>query len=82
MFEEMARLKFFIPKPFLTPKYKDKFPHVVMESVSDDEKNVIGKFREERHAKVFLDSIRKDFIKLMKEEMLKTIEEVEEDEDE
>ncbi len=33
MFEETARLKFFIPKPFTkNSKFTDKYPFVVMES--------------------------------------------------
>ena len=76
MFEELARLRFFIPKPFVKNKrYTDKYPFVVMEAVKEGENIIRGKFPDEDNAKLFLDLLRTRFVNAAKAQMQNTIEE-------
>jgi len=79
MFEELARLRFFIPKPNgLFPKRTDKYPLVVMENVGTDAENkciIRGKFPDRVNAEIFLNALRSLYVAKMKEEMAKVISE-------
>ena len=78
MFDELARLRFFIPKPNgMYPKRTDKYPCVVMENVGSDGENrcvVRGKFPDRNNAEIFLNAVRALYVVKMKEEMGKVIE--------
>jgi hypothetical protein len=75
MFEELARLRFFIPKPFAKGgRYTDKYPWVVLENIADGENVVRGKFPDENHALIFLNALRNLYVGKMKEEAAKIIE--------
>jgi hypothetical protein len=79
MFDELARLRFFIPnhkKGY--PKYNDKYPVVVMETlgkVGDNENKCIirGKFPDRNNAEIFLNALRTIYAGKMREEMAKVI---------
>ncbi len=76
MFEELARLKFFIPKQ--NPKYRyknDNWPFVVMENIADQQYEVRGKFAEEKYALIFLEQLRNLYVAQLKAEAMKMIEE-------
>lgn len=81
MFDELARLRFFIPnhqKGY--PKRNDKYPVVVMETLGkvgdNDNKCIIrGKFPDRSNAEIFLNAVRALYVAKMKEEMGKVIEE-------
>lgn len=84
MFDELARLRFFIPKPNgMFPKRGDKWPFVVMENVGTDGENkcvVLGKFSDRNNAEIFLNAIRALYVAKMKSEMEKVISETIKDE--
>ena len=74
MFEETARLKFFIPKPFMKGgRYTDKYPFVVCENVSEGNNIVRGKFPDEENAQIFLAALRERYVTAMKVEMTQII---------
>lgn len=65
LMKRLARLKFFIPKPFAQRhggKTADKYPHVVLESVEDGKSVVRGKFAEKEYAELFRDLLRQMYI--------------------
>lgn len=78
MFDELARLRFFIPKPNgKFPKRADKYPCIVMENVGTDGENrciIRGRFPDRSNAEIFLNAVRALYIAKMKEEMGKIIE--------
>lgn len=68
VFQEIANLRFFIPKPFKKAgKHTDKYPYAVLEKTGDDEYVTHGKFPTEENAKLFLDVIRAKYAELIAE---------------
>lgn len=74
MFEEIARLKFYIPKPFVkNGRHTDKYPFVVMESLENG--NIIrGKFPDKESAEIFLEVLRSRYIVNFKNQMIEVVE--------
>ncbi len=75
MLEDIARMRFFIPKPFVKHgKHTDKYPYVVMENIAEETNTIHGKFPDEKNAQLFLELLRRLYVEKLKTEFTQAIE--------